>query len=327
MSVAAWLLDVPVTAVEVAVLALLIVLLERFLLRRSGGGVREVLWSVVLLRLLLPARWFALPVELPWAGANAVGGVAGAAWPWLLSWAAGAVACAGFGFRRYRRTTAALAAAAVPAAPEWTQACAEAAARLGLGTLPAVRATADRAAPCLVGLRRPVVFVPCTTAVPLDHAQRMHIALHELAHLRRRDPWRALAVLVVQIAFFWHPVVWLAARRLRSARELGADALAVAAALDARAYGHTLLRCARSSPPRLPTLFASMASGDLRRRIEAIVTPGRTPRRQVLAVLLLLVAASLAAAASVVPVARTPGCLLLRYQVLSALADEPLAAR
>ncbi|MES2459082.1 MAG: M56 family metallopeptidase [Armatimonadota bacterium] len=90
------------------------------------------------------------------------------------------------------------------------------------------------------------VYAPGTVLLPAsaDYSpeERRLILAHELSHARRRDlAWEWLGTLT-QTIFFFHPLVLLARREERLARESAADALAlrITAALPA-AYGNLLL--------------------------------------------------------------------------------------
>jgi hypothetical protein len=80
----------------------------------------------------------------------------------------------------------------------------------------------------------------------VDRRQLEHVLLHELAHLQRRDAWWSLACLAVQVAYWFHPIAWLACRRLAVLRECACDeAVARLLGADASGYRRTLLELAR----------------------------------------------------------------------------------
>ena len=49
------------------------------------------------------------------------------------------------------------------------------------------------------------------------------VLLHELIHLRRRDVWLNFLQALLQIFYWWHPLVWLANARIRRVREEAVD--------------------------------------------------------------------------------------------------------
>ncbi|MCR9247943.1 MAG: M56 family metallopeptidase [bacterium] len=298
-------------AAQVAVLGGLAYALERFGLRRMPARWRELLWAAVLVRLLLPAQWFPLPgLEVPgsvasawsevmaWAlgglspqpgsevaGPAAAGAIApaadvpagsttGGAGVLPLLWVLGAVVVALRLWRGHRAELRALTIGSQPAGRDWRRAGVRVARLLGLRRIPGLRETTAVTAPCVVGVRRPTVFVPPAVLTGLRDADRDHVLLHEFAHVARRDVLRALVVSGFRIVFWWHPIVWLAASRLTFARELGADARAAGSAPGGTlAYGETLLRW--SAPTQSPVLAAVGWSprSRLGSRIEALVRP------------------------------------------------------
>ncbi|MCA8951981.1 MAG: hypothetical protein KDE27_20900, partial [Planctomycetes bacterium] len=189
---------------QVAVLGLVALAIERVALRRAPAALRELLWTLVLLRLLLPAEWVALP-GLPdgsglsafGAGLSAAGGgdaiAAGRAIDtWVIwTWAGGAAAFLLVGLRAHRSALRPLVADRRPPSPAWQRAARRAARRLGLGRSFELAATTARAAPCVSGWWRPTVHVPAAEPPGTSALDREHVLLHELAHVRRHDPLRA----------------------------------------------------------------------------------------------------------------------------------------
>jgi len=80
--------------------------------------------------------------------------------------------------------------------------------------------------PLLLGMVHPVIIVP--QAMLSGNETELQLALaHELAHVRRRDIlWGWLPVLV-ELLFFFHPLVYLARREYRLAQEIATDAQAL----------------------------------------------------------------------------------------------------
>ena len=95
------------------------------------------------------------------------------------------------------------------------------------------------AAPVTIGLFRPVILLPhamrgCTPAL-----------LHEAAHIARRDPLTRLVVQLICAAYWFQPLLWLAARRVTLEQERACDDAVLAGGTDAREYATLLLRAAR----------------------------------------------------------------------------------
>ncbi len=82
--------------------------------------------------------------------------------------------------------------------------------------------------PAAGGLVSPYVLVPEGLWGQLPARQMSWVLLHELAHIKRGDLWVALAQRLVQIAFFFHPAVWLANWIIDEQREYACDDAALA---------------------------------------------------------------------------------------------------
>ena len=86
-----------------------------------------------------------------------------------------------------------------------------------------IRLTDRRQSPAVCGLFRPVVLLPRALADQLPPAQLRAVLLHELFHLRRGDVWGNCLQALVQILYWWHPLLWLANARIRRVREEAVD--------------------------------------------------------------------------------------------------------
>ena len=62
----------------------------------------------------------------------------------------------------------------------------------------------------------------------LSPTERRQVILHELAHVKRRDLMWGWPVEIARIVYFFHPLVYWVAYRLRLERELACDQLAMA---------------------------------------------------------------------------------------------------
>jgi len=130
--------------------------------------------------------------------------------------------------------------------------------------------------PAVCGLFRPVILLPRSLVEQLPPAQLRAVLLHELVHLRRGDVWVNCLQALLQIAYWWHPLLWLANARIRRAREEAVDdAVMLALNEDADTYAPTLLEVAKLSLSRplatlgLVGILESRSS--LRLRIERLM--------------------------------------------------------
>ena len=187
---------------------------------------------------------------------------------------------------------------------------AECAAALGLARTPALR-SADVPVPMTWGWRRPVVLLP-EGARDWTASRLRAVLLHELAHVRRRD-WLSHRMADAVCALYWfHPLVWLTARRLRAEGEIACDDLVLTAGVAAPDYARHLLDVARAlrpvPPDTIPSAAVAMARTDrIEGRLLMILDdtrPRRALTRRALLIMLGLSAAALVPLAVLRPGAR-----------------------
>ncbi|HEV2694504.1 MAG TPA: M56 family metallopeptidase, partial [Verrucomicrobiae bacterium] len=150
--------------------------------------------------------------------------------------------------------------------------------------------------------------IPKSLAEHFSDEQMRAVLLHELIHLRRRDVWMNFLQALVQIAYWWHPLVWMANARIRRVREEAVDdAVMVALRDEAEAYAPTLLEVAKLALNRplvsLGLVGIMESRNALRQRIERLLE-FQPPRRAGLTVVSLL--GVLAFTAVAVPMGEKP---------------------
>ncbi|HXI73325.1 MAG TPA: M56 family metallopeptidase [Verrucomicrobiae bacterium] len=133
-----------------------------------------------------------------------------------------------------------------------------------------------RVSPAVCGLFRPAILIPQSLAENFSDEQLRAVLLHELIHLRRRDVWVNFLQALLQIVYWWHPLVWLANARIRRVREEAVDdAVMLALRDEAESYAPTLLEVAKlalNRPLASLGLVGIMESRHaLRQRIERLV--------------------------------------------------------
>ena len=116
---------------------------------------------------------------------------------------------------------------ALPAS--WSDRVERLARQMRFRTTPAVRIVGRVSQAMAVGLIRPIVLLPAAWVTELDGEVLEAVIAHELAHLRRWDLPINLAQRLIEVALFFHPVVWWCSRRIRIEREMCCDEAAVAA--------------------------------------------------------------------------------------------------
>ena len=131
-----------------------------------------------------------------------------------------------------------------PAGGEWSLVTDEARHVIGVGRPVLILESTSEAAPITWGFRRPVIVLP-SSARDWSAGRRWAVLLHELAHIRRRDYLVELFLLASTIAYWFHPAIWWAARRVREEREAACDDLVLAAGIPPIDYAEHLVEIAR----------------------------------------------------------------------------------
>jgi beta-lactamase regulating signal transducer with metallopeptidase domain len=152
--------------------------------------------------------------------------------------------------------------------------------RVGVGRPVRILRAAGDAMPMTWGALRPTILVPGGFA-DWPAARRQAVLLHELAHVRRWDWITQLAARFACALYWWHPLVWVAARRLREERELACDDLVLAYGTVPSSYAGDLLEIARSFRPVAATALAGVAMArrsQLAGRLLAVLDHARARR-------------------------------------------------
>lgn len=197
-----------------------------------------------------------------------------------------AIWCSGFAailltwFGRYRRITTAVRSARP----------------LPLESEVPVRSTTQHLEPGIFGILRPVLLLPDGITDRLTTQQLAAILTHEMCHVRRRDNLTSVLHMAVQAIFWFHPLLWWIGARLVEERELACDEEVLRLGNPPHIYAEGMLNVCRfylESP--LPCV-SGVTGGELRKRIEGIMS-NRIARRLPATKKLLLAAVSFAAVA------------------------------
>jgi beta-lactamase regulating signal transducer with metallopeptidase domain len=153
------------------------------------------------------------------------------------------------------------------------EALAEAAMQLGVRSPVSLRLDARSTIPLVWGVLRPCLLLPAE-ARDWSRDQLRSVLLHELAHLKRRDPLvQALAQVALALHWF-NPLAWLAAWRLHVERERACDDLVLASGVRSSEYATHLLRVATELTPAPWTSACGLAMArrsSLEARLRAVL--------------------------------------------------------
>jgi uncharacterized protein (TIGR03435 family) len=182
-----------------------------------------------------------------------------------------------------------------------------------------VRPSATRLEPGIFGVFRPVLLLPEGIADHLPTAQFQAILAHEFCHVRRRDNLTASIQMVVEAAFWFHPLVWWIGARLVEERERACDEEVLRLGSQPEDYAAAILSVCRFYLESPLPCASGVTGADLRIRIEAIMTK-RTVHGLTLAKKLLLAAAAVAAVAGPIAIGMAKAqaqAVPLRFEVAS----------
>lgn len=160
--------------------------------------------------------------------------------------------------------------------PDWSALIAPIGRRLGLRRPVALLETSETDVPLTYGLFRATVLLP-RSAAEWDIERRRVVLLHELIHVRRRDPLLHAAARLASALYWFHPLAWLAVARLQREQERSCDDAAVRAGAGRSDYARHLVDLARSLMPAGAgsAALAMAVSGGLEPRVHALLDPHR----------------------------------------------------
>jgi beta-lactamase regulating signal transducer with metallopeptidase domain len=159
-------------------------------------------------------------------------------------------------------------------APEWRELHYEIADRLGLEEAPVLLKSTDIQMPFAAGLRRATIVLPAECD-SWTAAQRDAVLIHELGHVLRRDLVGHTVGRIACAVYWFHPLVWTAARRLRDASERACDDLAIRLGARPSEYAQHLLDIVTNAR-QVPTPTAAIAMArrkEFEGRMLAILDP------------------------------------------------------
>ena len=192
----------------------------------------------------------------------------------LLAWAAGVVLLLGrfaVGLIRVQR----IAGRAPEVTDEsWLQLADRAGQALDVSSPVVLKRSDEVAMPFACGLVSPVIVLPAS-ADEWTVERRHAVLMHEFAHISRGDLAMNTLSHVARALYWFHPLAWLAAYRLRVEGERACDDAVLRAGALPSDYAEHLLSIVRSIGNTVPSVALAMARrSDFEGRLLAILEPG-----------------------------------------------------
>lgn len=144
--------------------------------------------------------------------------------------------------------------------------------RLKLSRHVALRESNHRYIPMTWGILYPTILLPSPDWTGWTQERLRIVLLHELAHIKRMDVLWQLFSRIVCSLYWFHPLVWRAHRRMRSACELACDDSVLSNGVIPSDYAQHLVNVAREFQTSTGSLAMQMAKPiGLERRVRAIL--------------------------------------------------------
>ena len=160
--------------------------------------------------------------------------------------------------------------------PDWQRPRYEIADRLDLEQAPRLVQSDRVKMPFATGFLNAVIVLPAESAT-WSEERRCAVLIHELAHVKRRDLVGHMVSRVVCALYWFHPLVWTAARHLRAESERACDDLALVLGTKPSDYAEHLLEIVTEvRDERMPAVALAMAKpNEFEGRMLAILDPRR----------------------------------------------------
>jgi bla regulator protein BlaR1 len=126
--------------------------------------------------------------------------------------------------------------------------------------------------PGIFGIVRPVLLWPIGISAHLEDAHLQAILAHEIWHVRRRDNLTAAVHMVVEAAFWFHPLVWWLGARLVEEREQACDEEVLQMVNQPQVYAESILKTCEFCIASPLACVSGVTGADLKKRILRIMT-------------------------------------------------------
>ena len=164
--------------------------------------------------------------------------------------------------------------------PYWTNLCHDTCKRFQISRPIRLWQGKNAATPMTWGILKPVVLLPEEADIWPEEKCRV-VLMHELAHVKRKDTLTQMMAQIACALFWFNPLVWMAAYKMRVEREHACDDQVLQLGTLASDYAGHLLDIARSLRSAKVASLATIAmarQSQLEGRLLAILNPGLNRR-------------------------------------------------
>jgi TonB family protein len=208
-----------------------------------------------------------------WVSPLTASATSGALGSWLLLgiWLCGCLVMVAAWVRQWRRVTAIIRQGSPVADGRTLDAARRLEGRHGLkGRVPLVF-SGSSLEPAVFGVVKPRLLVPRSITDHLGDAEMEAVLSHEMAHVRRRDNLTSAVQMVVEVLFWFYPVVWWLGARLVAERERACDEDVIRTGSEPKVYAESILKTCRCYIESPLACLSGVTGSDLKQRIEVIM--------------------------------------------------------
>ena len=126
--------------------------------------------------------------------------------------------------------------------------------------------------PGIFGIVHPVLLWPEGVSEKLDDGHLEAVIAHELCHVRRWDNLAAAIHMLVEAAFWFHPLVWWVGSRLIDERERACDEEVLQLGSERHLYAESILKICEFCLSSPLTCVSGVTGADLKKRMVHIMT-------------------------------------------------------
>lgn len=113
--------------------------------------------------------------------------------------------------------------------------------------------------PCLYGFFKPYILLPKNIEEKIDIEELKYVIAHELAHYKRKDIFIYMLIYILQIIYWFNPIIWYGLFTMKSDCEIACDALTLSyfGKDEKENYGLCIIHLLEENKPKLNTIITT----------------------------------------------------------------------